>query len=87
MKIKVVGIMRQEYDLSSQGGPVFNGNVIQGVTIGEEKDGLTGELVKQVKIPDGHLCSKIPLEIGKSYTVYFDDKKKLDYLAEYIPSK
>ena len=87
MKIKVVGIMRQEYDLSSQGGPSFKGNVIQGVTIGEEKDGLSGELVKQIKIPDGHACARVPLELGKSYTVYFDDKKKLDFLAEYNPSK
>ena len=82
MKVKLVGFQRQDYDMSAQNGPKFNGHVLQCVTVGEDKDGLTGELVKQIKLPDGHPCAMIPLELGKQYTVYFDDKKHLDYLAE-----
>lgn len=82
MKVKVLGIMRQEYDLSRDGGPKFAGNVLQCVTVGEDKDGLVGELVKTIKIADTDKLAQIKLEIGKTYTAYFDDKKKLDYLAE-----
>lgn len=82
MKVKIIGILRQDYDLSRDGGPKFNGHNIQCVTVGEDKDGLQGELVKQIKIPDGDKLASIPLEIGETYTAYFDDKKKLDYLAK-----
>lgn len=84
MKVKLLGIMRQEYDLTRDGGPKFSGNVLQCVTQGEEKDGLLGELVKQVKIADSDKLATIPLEIGETYTVYFDDKKKLDFLQKVV---
>jgi len=87
MKVKLLGILRQDYDLTNNGGPKFNGHVLQCVTVGEEKEGLQGQLIKQIKIPDSDKCATVPLELGKMYTVYFDDKKKLDYLAEYNPSK
>ena len=81
MKVKILGIMRQEYDLTRDGGPKFSGNVLQCVTVGEDKDGLVGELVKTIKLADTDKLASTPLEIGKTYTAYFDDKKKLDYLA------
>lgn len=84
MKVKLLGIMRQEYDLTREGGPKFAGNVLQCATVGEEKDGLVGELVKTIKIADSDKLAKIPLELGKTYTVYFDDKKKIDYLQEVV---
>ena len=87
MKVKVLGIMRQEYDLTRDGGPKFEGNVLQCVTVGEDKNGLVGELVKTIKISDSDKLAKIPLEIGKTYTAYFDDKKKLDFLSEYNVNK
>lgn len=87
MKVKLLGILEQEYDLSRDGGPKFRGRVLQCVTVDEDKDGLTGELVKTIKIPDSDKCAAVPLTLGKTYTAYFDDKKKLDYLAEYNPAK
>lgn len=81
MKVKLLGIMRQEYDFTREGGTKFCGNVLQCVTDGEEKSGLVGELVKTIKIDDSDKLATIPLEIGKTYTVFFDDKKKLDYLS------
>ena len=82
MKVKILGILRQEYDLTRDGGPKFSGNNIQCVTVGEDKDGLVGELVKTIKIADNDKLATIPLEIGETYTVYFDDKKKLDYFQK-----
>ncbi len=84
MKIKVIGIERQDYDFD---GMKFNGHKIHCAKIEEEIDGLIGVKVTHIKIPDGHKCADIPLKVGEKYTVYFDDKKKVDYIAPFNVSK
>lgn len=84
MKIKVIGIERKDYDFD---GIKFNGNYIHSAKVDEPKEGLVGDVVTTIKIPDGHKCSNIPLTVGETYTVYFDDKKKVDFIAKCNDSK
>lgn len=84
MKIRVIGIERKDYNFD---GIKFNGSYIHAAKIDEPKEGLIGDVCTTIKIPDGHKCATIPLTVGDEYTVYFDDKKKVDYIAKYSPSK
>lgn len=84
MKIKVIGIERKDYDFD---GIKFNGNYIHCAKIDEPRDGLIGDISTVIKIPDGHKCSDVKLLVGNEYTVYFDDKKKVDFIAPCNVSK
>lgn len=84
MKIKVFGIERKDYEFE---GIKFNGNYIHAAKLDEPKEGLVGDVSVVIKIPDGHKCAGISLSVGEKYTVYFDDKKKVDYIAPCNVSK
>lgn len=79
MTLKIVGIERQDYDFD---GVKFNGYKLHGIKLNEPRSGLTGDVVMSIKIPDGHKCAGVGIEVGKTYTVYFDDKKHVDLIAE-----
>lgn len=84
MKVKIIGIERKFYDFD---GVKFDGNYIHCAKLEEPKEGLIGNVSVVIKIPDGHKCSSIPLSVGEKYIVYFDDKKKVDYIASCNVSK
>lgn len=84
MKISVIGIERKDYDFD---GIKFNGYYVHAAKLDEPKEGLTGNVCTTIKIPDGHKCSDIRLSVGGNYTVYFDDKKKVDFIAPCNDSK
>lgn len=80
MKIKLVGYKKQNYDLRSQGGPVFNGKKLHCIVLDDEQDNLTGNTVTTINLSDDFALADIPLEIGKEYICYFNQKKQLDYI-------
>lgn len=84
MKIKVIGIERKDYEFDDV---KFHGNYIHSEKLDEPKEGLVGNVSAVIKIPDGHKCAEIPLSVGEKYTVYFDDKKKVDFIAPCNVSK
>lgn len=77
MTIRLVGIQKQDYKLES--GYEFHGKKLHGIDLSTMPEGQTGnQVINSLKIPDGSALSQIPLEVGKVYTVYFNQKGQLD---------
>ena len=85
MIIKVIGIQEQDYKLEN--GYAFKGKKIHAADMSTKGEGLSGHLVLNMKISADDILGKLPIEVGKMYTVYFDQKGRLDYLADYDPGK
>lgn len=80
MKFQVVGRLRQDYDLSAQNGPKFHGVKYYGIDLDQQQEGLEGNICTDIKIPDGSSFALSPLEVGRVYVVYFNQKKGVDYI-------
>lgn len=78
MRIKIVGRLRQDYTLDN--GVTFHGIKYFGINLDEQKEGLQGQMTMEIKIPDGSPYALQPLEVGKTYTVYFNQKKAVDFI-------
>ncbi len=78
MRIKVVGRLRQDYTLD--GGYTFHGVKYFGVVLDEEQEGLQGCQTTDIKIPDGSPHSAVPLELDRTYIVYFNKKGAVDFV-------
>lgn len=78
MRIKVVGRLRQDYTLDS--GYTFHGVKYFGVVLDEEQEGLQGCQTTDIKIPDGSPFAAVPLEIDRTYIVYFNKKGAVDFV-------
>lgn len=82
MKIELVGIVQKDYDLRRDGGPEFHGRELQCIVLDAVDAKLQGHTVTTIKISNDHALATVPLEVGKNYICYFDQKKKLDFLRE-----
>lgn len=77
MKIKIVGIQPQDYKLDN--GYAFKGVKVHAIDLETLPNGQVGnQVINSIKIPEGSPLSQVPLEIGKTYTVYFTQKGQLD---------
>ena len=80
MRVKLVGIKQQNYDLTREGGPKFTGKQLNCVVLDEEDISLTGDSVTTIKVADDGKFGKMTLEVGKVYICYFNQKKQLDLI-------
>ena len=78
MRIKVVGRLRQDFRLDS--GYSFHGVKYFGVVLDEEQEGLQGCLTTDIKIPDGTPFASVPMELDRTYIVYFNKKGAVDFV-------
>lgn len=82
MKIKVVGIQSQDYKLDN--GYAFKGRKLHCVDLDSKRTDLSGNLTLTVKVADSSSLGTMPIEVGKEYTCYFDQKGALDYLSAVV---
>lgn len=82
MKIKVVGIQNQNYRMDN--GYSFKGRKLHCVDIDSERSDLDGNLTLTIKVADDSPLGSIPIEVGKEYTCYFNQKGALDYLSSVV---
>lgn len=80
MKVTLIGIEKQDYILDN--GYSFKGFKLHCADLETIKDGLVGNQICNLKIPDGSPFDKVPLEIGTNYIVYFNQKGRLDYFKQ-----
>lgn len=79
MKVKVVGIQTQDYKLDN--GYEFKGRKLHCIDMDSERKDLQGNLTLTMKIPSDTPLGVLPIEVGEEYTVYFNQKGGVDYLA------
>lgn len=82
MVVKIVGIQNQDYKLDN--GYAFKGKKLHVIDCESVPNGLEGNLVTTLKIADDSPMANVPVEIGKRYTVYFNQKGGLDYITDYV---
>ena len=79
MKIKLVGIQPQDYKLDN--GYSFKGNKLHAIDLDTVPTGQIGnQVINSIKIAEDSPLYSVPLEIGKTYTVYFTQKGQIDAL-------
>ena len=77
MKIKLIGIQEQDYTLEN--GYSFKGKKLHAVDLDTLPSGQIGnQVINNIKIAEDSPLSAVPLEVGKTYTVYFNQYGKLD---------
>ena len=81
MVVKIVGIQSQDYKLDN--GYSFKGKKLHCIDCETKPNGLTGNTVTTLKIADDSPMASLPIEVGKMYTTYFNQKGGLDYIAEF----
>lgn len=79
MTIKIVGIENQNFTFDD--GKTYSGKKLHVIVVDEHKDGLIGCPVSVVKISSTSEFFNVPLELDKLYTIFFDQKGKLAYIA------
>lgn len=83
MKIKVLGI-ENEKKWQIEGTELrFDGKYVFCEKIDEPRQNLVGNDIVTLKIDKTQPVFGVPLEVGKEYTVYYNDKKKVDFIAPY----
>lgn len=83
MKVKIVGFENMKYDFDNV---KFEGRKFHAIDIETESSGLTGQKVTTFKMDKDHPMYTVPITPGKVYTVYFDQKKNLDFIQECSPA-
>ena len=78
MRIHVVGRLRQDFQLDN--GYQFHGVKYFGLILDEVAEGLDGHKTTDIKISDSSPLSARPLEVDKTYIVYFNQKGGVDYV-------
>ncbi|MFQ6724595.1 MAG: hypothetical protein ACLRFE_04635 [Clostridia bacterium] len=79
MRVKIVGISPQSYTLDN--GYSFTGNKYHCIDLDTVTTGQIGNIVTNFKISNTSPLSAIPVEVGKEYNIYFNQKGSPDYLA------
>lgn len=80
MKVKVVGIVPQDYKLDN--GYEFKGDKIHAIDLETAAPNQIGHQVMDFKIPADSPLASVPLQIGLEYNLYFNKKGKVDFLSE-----
>ena len=80
MLVQIVGIQSQDYKMDN--GYSFKGNKIHAIDLDSQPDGLNGHLTTTMKISLESPLANVPLAVGKKYTVYFNQKGGVDFIAE-----
>lgn len=77
MKIKLIGIQEQDYTLEN--GYSFKGKKLHAVDLDTLPAGQIGnQVINNIKIAEDSPLAAVPLEVGNTYTVYFNQYGKLD---------
>ena len=77
MKIKLIGIQEQDYTLEN--GYSFKGKKLHAVDLDTIPAGQIGnQVINNIKIAEDSQLAAVPLEVGNTYTVYFNQYGKLD---------
>ena len=79
MLVQIVGIQSQDYKMDN--GYSFKGNKIHAIDLDSKPDGLSGHLTTTMKIALDSPMANVPLAVGQKYTVYFNQKGGVDYIA------
>lgn len=79
MKVRVVGVQKQEYKLDN--GYEFKGRKLHCIDLDSNRSDLDGCLVMNVKIANESPLSSVPISVGSEYVCYFNQKGALDYIA------
>lgn len=80
MKVKVVGLEKQEYTLED--GYSFKGTKIHFLDLSTVRNGLEGHQAKVCRIADESPLATFPLVVDGEYHFFFDDRKHLDYIKD-----
>lgn len=80
MLFKIVGIENQDFTFPD--GKVYSGRKIHAIDKDTASQGQIGDQVTVMKISSTHKLATAPLEVGKEYHVYFDQKGRPDFIAE-----
>lgn len=78
MKIKIVGRLRQDFTLDS--GYQFHGVKYFGIVLDEVQEGLQGNKTTEIKIPDGSAYAQQPMDVDRTYTIYFNQKGAVEFV-------
>jgi hypothetical protein len=78
MRIKVIGRLRQDYTLDN--GYTFHGVKYFGEVLDDQREGLEGHMVTDLKISDTSPLAMNPMQVGATYIVYFNQKGAVDFL-------
>ena len=81
MLIKVVGIQSQDFTLDN--GYHFSGKKYHAIDMETSVPGQDGNQVMTFKIPSDHKLAAVPVEVGKTYHMYCDQKGRPDFIQEY----
>lgn len=85
MKIKIVGIQKQDYKLDN--GYSFKGLKLHCIDCDTKPEGLIGDVVTNIKISDDSRLSSVPVAVGETYVVYFNQKGGLDFIQKWTENK
>lgn len=80
MKVKIVGVVPQDYTLDN--GYAFKGQKIHAIDLETSVEGQLGHQVMDFKIAAEHPLASVPLKVGVEYNLYFTKKGQVDFLAE-----
>lgn len=80
MKVKIVGIVPQDYTLDN--GYSFKGQKIHAIDLETAVEGQLGNQCMDFKIAGDHPLASVPLKVGAEYNLYFTKKGQVDFLAE-----
>lgn len=82
MKIKILGIENnKKWEMDN--GLSFDGKYVFCEKLDEPRQNLIGNDILTLKIEKSQPVFGVDISVGKEYTVYFNDKKKVDFLAPY----
>lgn len=82
MIAKVVGVQHQDYKLDN--GYAFKGIKVHAIDTMTMNSGLEGQLTTTFKIAADSPLINVP-QVGKEYTVYFNQKGGVDFISPYQP--
>ena len=83
MKVKVLGIENNKKWDIEESDLHFDGKYVYCEKLDEPRQNLEGNEIVTLKIDKSQHCFGVELHVGREYTVYFNDKKKVDFIAPY----
>lgn len=80
MKIRIVGIVPQDYTLDN--GYSFKGQKVHCIDLESMVKGQIGCQVMDFKISGDHPLAEVPLVVNAEYNLFFNKKGQVDFLAQ-----